>query len=208
MNHWVGVSPAGRWMMVAMAAVTVLGAGCATQGANHRSSPQQAIQAVQEIPLEKLLDVGITVFDPGLEYPGTILLVTHDRYLIDALATQIWQVNPDESALTVFKGTYSQMKEEREKEAARLAAIAEAETAKKNKRPSRSPGERAERRRLAQLQELENHIAALERQLAELSIKLENPPADPAKVAKLGKEYASVQREMDEKLDEWEGLQD
>jgi hypothetical protein len=66
---------------------------------------------------------------------------------------------------------------------------------------------KAERRRLAQLQELENQIAMLERQLAELSVKLENPPADPAKVAKLGREYESVQKQMDEKLGEWEGLQ-
>src|SRR5512138_211101 len=48
-------------------------------------------------------------------YSGTILLVTHDRYLIDALATQIWEVDPDESKMTAFNGTYSQMKEEREK---------------------------------------------------------------------------------------------
>jgi ATP-binding cassette subfamily F protein 3 len=154
-----------------------------------------------DIPSQEILQA---VLD---EYPGTILLVTHDRYLIDALGTQIWEVNPDESELTVFKGTYSQMKEEREKEAARLAAQAEKENAKKNKRPSRSPDAKAERRRIAQVQELENQIAALERQLAELSLKLENPPTDPAKVAKLGKEYESVQREMDEKLGEWGGLQ-
>ena len=77
----------------------------------------------------------------------------------------------------------------------------------KSRRRESSDSAKAERRRLAQLQELENHIAALERRLAELSIKLENPPADPAKVAKLGKEYASVQHEMDEKLNEWDGLQ-
>ncbi|HET9914112.1 MAG TPA: ABC-F family ATP-binding cassette domain-containing protein, partial [Anaerolineales bacterium] len=53
-------------------------------------------------------------------YQGTILLVSHDRYLVDALATQIWEINPDESQMTVFKGTYSLMKEEREKEVARL----------------------------------------------------------------------------------------
>jgi ATP-binding cassette subfamily F protein 3 len=154
-----------------------------------------------DIPSQEILQA---VLD---EYPGTILLVTHDRYLIDALGTQIWEVNPDESELTVFKGTYSQMKAEREKEAARLAAQAEEDTTKKNKRPSRSPDAKAERRRLAQVQELENQIAALERRLSELSIKLENPPSDPAKVAKLGKEYESLQREMDEKLGEWEGLQ-
>ena len=85
--------------------------------------------------------------------------------------------------------------------------MAEEEIAKKSKRPSKSPNAKAERRRIAQMQELENQIAELERQLAELSLKLENPPADPAKVAKLGREYASVQRQMDEKLGEWEGLQ-
>ena len=88
--------------------------------------------------------------------------------------------------LTVFKGTYSQLKEQREKEAARLAAIAEEEAVKKGKRPSRSPEAKAERRRLAQMQELENQIAELEHQLAELGKQLENPPADPAEVAKLG----------------------
>ncbi len=154
-----------------------------------------------DIPSQEILQA---VLD---DYPGTILLVTHDRYLIDALGTQIWEVNPDESALTVFKGTYSQMKEEREKEAVRLALLVEEEVVKKNKHLSRSPDTRAERRRIAQMQELENQIATLERQLAELSLKLENPPADPAKVAKLGREYASVQRQMDEKLGEWEGLQ-
>jgi ATP-binding cassette subfamily F protein 3 len=154
-----------------------------------------------DIPSQEILQA---VLD---EYPGTILLVTHDRYLIDALGTQIWEVNPDESELTVFKGTYSQMKEEREKEAARLAAQAEEENGKKSKRPSRSPDAKAERRRIAQLQELENQIAALEGQLAELGKQLENPPADPGEVAKLGKEYASVQRVMDEMLGEWEGLQ-
>jgi ATP-binding cassette, subfamily F, member 3 len=154
-----------------------------------------------DIPSQEILQA---VLD---DYPGTILLVTHDRYLIDALGTQIWEVNPDEPELTVFKGTYSQMKTEREKEAARLAAMAEEETSKKGKRPSRSPDGKAERRRLARLQEIENQIATLERQLAELGKQLENPPADPAKVAKLGREYESVQRQMNEKLGEWEGLQ-
>src|SRR5512143_2550244 len=76
-----------------------------------------------DIPSQEVLQ---SVLD---SYQGTILLVTHDRYLVDALATQIWEINPDESQMTVFNGTYSQMKEESaalslskgEKEAARLA---------------------------------------------------------------------------------------
>ena len=55
------------------------------------------------------------------DYAGTILLVSHDRYLIDELATQIWEIDPDESHLSVFNGTYSQMKEERKREEERVA---------------------------------------------------------------------------------------
>jgi len=155
-----------------------------------------------DIPSQEILQA---VLD---EYPGTVLLVTHDRYLIDALATQIWEVNPDESELTVFKGTYSQLKEEREKEAAKLAEeVQSLETLGKSRRRESSDSAKAKRRRIAQLQELENQIAELEQLLAELGKQLENPPEDPAQVAKLGREYESVQRKMDEKLSEWEGLQ-
>jgi len=154
-----------------------------------------------DIPSQEILQA---VLD---EYPGTILLVTHDRYLIDALATQIWEVIPGNSELLVFKGTYSQLKEQREKEAARLAVIAEVDTGKKGARSRKSPQAKAERRRIAQRQELENQIAALETKLEELGQRLENPPDDPAEVAKLGKEYASVQCEMDEKLRAWESLE-
>jgi ATP-binding cassette subfamily F protein 3 len=154
-----------------------------------------------DIPSQEILQA---VLD---EYPGTILLVTHDRYLIDALATQIWEVKPEESELMVFKGTYSQLKEQREKEAARLAAYHEDELGEKKGRSYRSQEAKAERRRIAQMQELENQIATLESQLAELGRQLESPPNDPLEVAKLGESYTSVQREMDGKLIEWESLQ-
>jgi len=42
------------------------------------------------------------------EFNGTILLVSHDRYLIDALATQIWDVLPDPHSMRIFRGSYSE----------------------------------------------------------------------------------------------------
>jgi ATP-binding cassette subfamily F protein 3 len=141
-------------------------------------------------------------------YQGTILLVTHDRYLVDALATQIWEIDPDESHLTVFSGTYSQLREEREKQAEREAARrAEAAGVRRvAPRRSKDPGAKEERRRTAQLQEIENNIAGLEQQLADLATLLERPPADPAEVRRLGSEYSRLQDEMDGKLSEWEQL--
>jgi ATP-binding cassette, subfamily F, member 3 len=144
-------------------------------------------------------------------YPGTILLVTHDRYLVDALATQIWEIDPDESQMTVFNGTYSQMKEAREKEAARLTPqqMEKIDTRNSNidARRAKSKETKEERKKIAQLQELENSIAELEAKLANLSSQLESPFVKPAEAAKLGTEYERVQREMDEKLGEWERMQ-
>ncbi|HEX2997873.1 MAG TPA: ABC-F family ATP-binding cassette domain-containing protein [Anaerolineales bacterium] len=144
-------------------------------------------------------------------YQGTILLVSHDRYLVDALATQIWEINPDESQMMIFKGTYSQMKEEREKEAARLTVQqvekAEARNSYIEARRAKSKETKEDRRKIAQLQELENSIAELEARLANLSMQLESPFVKPAEAAKLGTEYERVQKEMDIKLGEWEKMQ-
>ena len=144
-------------------------------------------------------------------YQGTILLVTHDRYLVDVLATQVWEINPDESQMTVFNGTYSQMKEEREKEATPLSAqqVEKIDTRNSNveARKSQNAKMKEEKRKIAQLQELENSIAELEAKLSNLSMQLESPFVKPAEAAKLGTEYERVQREMDEKLNEWERMQ-
>jgi ATP-binding cassette subfamily F protein 3 len=158
---------------------------------NHLDIPSQEV-------LQAVLDA----------YQGTILLVTHDRYLVDALASQIWEIDPDESHLTVFNGTYSQLKEEREKqargEAERQAAVEGVR--RPIPRRTRDPGAKEERRRVAQLQEIENAIAKLEQQLGDLATLLEHPPADPVEVRRLGNEYTRLQDEMDGKLAEWEKL--
>jgi ATP-binding cassette subfamily F protein 3 len=157
---------------------------------NHLDIPSQEV-------LEAVLD----------DYGGTILLVTHDRYLIDALGTQIWEIEPDESQLTIFEGTYSQRREERERLAALRSAEITQSVAPRPARCSADPAVKEERRRVARLQELENKIAALELQIADLGRKLERPPKDTALVRKWGNQYAALQAEMDNWLAEWEELQ-
>jgi ATP-binding cassette, subfamily F, member 3 len=162
---------------------------------NHLDIPSQEI-------LEQVLEA----------YKGTILLVTHDRYLVDALASQIWEIVPETSEsparLDAFNGTYSQRREERERLAALVAAESEsAKAGQTSQRRESNQNAKEERRKKARLQEIENQIADLEAKLAEIGRKLENPPSDPVEVQKLGTEYESVQREMDEKLSDWELLQ-
>ena len=159
---------------------------------NHLDIPSQEV-------LEAVLD----------DYSGTILLVTHDRYLIDALGTQIWEVDPQETRLDFFEGTYSQRREERERLAAQRALdeAGKSKPARSSTRRASDPAARDERRRVARAQELENKIADIEKQMAELGFKLESPPADTALVRKLGNQYTALQLEMDHWLQEWEELQ-
>ncbi|MFT3890874.1 MAG: hypothetical protein QM730_04505 [Anaerolineales bacterium] len=74
-------------------------------------------------------------------------------------------------------------------------------------RKARNASSKEERRKIAQLQELENTITELESKLANLTSQLESPFVKPAEAAKLGIEYERVQKEMDEKLGEWEKMQ-
>ncbi|GAB4281054.1 MAG: ABC-F family ATP-binding cassette domain-containing protein [Candidatus Promineifilaceae bacterium] len=61
---------------------------------NHLDIPSQEV--VQEV-LEK--------------FNGTILMVSHDRYLVDHLATQIWELK--DNHLTVHQGTYKELLQSR-----------------------------------------------------------------------------------------------
>jgi uncharacterized coiled-coil protein SlyX len=104
------------------------------------------------------------------------------------------------------------MKEERDKGAVRAIPISDTRIssvdAPKTKNAKSKDGKsKDERRRVAQLQQLENRIAALESELAVLAAALENPPDDAAAVARLGQEYERLQRQMDGMLKEWEQVQ-
>jgi ATP-binding cassette, subfamily F, member 3 len=80
-----------------------------------------------DIHAQEILEDALTNF------PGTVLLVSHDRYLIDRLATQVWELRDD--TLRIYPGNYTdylaarqgedaarQVERAVEREAARAAA--------------------------------------------------------------------------------------
>ena len=138
------------------------------------------------------------------DYQGTILLVSHDRYLIDALGTQIWEIDPQQTVLQVFEGTYSQYRAFQEGVRAAEETRAQPAVQSSKVRPAGTTIE--ERRRKARLAEVESLIASLDAQLQTLSTKLENPPSDPVQVQRLGQEYVDVQSMLDDLMLEWESL--
>lgn len=139
------------------------------------------------------------------EFKGTILLVSHDRYLIDALATQIWDINAPEQRMHVFKGTYSEYRtyleiQRQAVEDPQIEHINEKVTVRKPRASA------AEKRRKARMHELETLITEKESQLEELAQQLENPPPDSEKVQEMGYEYVHLQNELETLIMEWEQL--
>ncbi|MFU8773447.1 MAG: ABC-F family ATP-binding cassette domain-containing protein, partial [Anaerolineales bacterium] len=139
------------------------------------------------------------------EFQGTMLLVSHDRYLIDALATQIWEIDEPARRLVVFKGSYSEYHTQQEAE----KLLASERPHGPNQRDHRRQADRLsrdERRRKTRLGEIEAEIAALEARLAGISSQLESPPSNPDLVRDLGEDYVQIQNEIHALVVEWENL--
>jgi ATP-binding cassette subfamily F protein 3 len=157
-----------------------------------------------DIPAQEVLQNVLADFD------GTVILVSHDRYLIDALGSQIWEINKDESRLEVFKGTYSEYRAFQEAQ----GALTEFDDSSRSQSALNFQEERAaknralaeERRRAARLEQVEARVAALETQLSDISQQLANPPDDPEKVLQLGDDYVEIQNELEALIAEWEQL--
>ena len=154
-----------------------------------------------DIDSQDVLQAALAQFD------GTILLASHDRFLIDALATQVWQMTPGQLSITY--GGYQeylrarnrrlgQAADEKQRQAARGPGKGAAANAVKKQ--GLSPYEAAKR-----AGELEAIIDELEAQLSETSQQLDGASlaGDAGKVQALGRSYARMEAELDRALDEW-----
>jgi hypothetical protein len=137
------------------------------------------------------------------------LLVSHDRYLIAALATQLWIIEPaggGEGRFVVFKGSYDEWREARE--AAGEANAPAVEPARPSARPASPPppSKNAQQRRQAALAAVEQRIQALEAQLAALNEQMAQAGGDYARLRALGLEYQETERALAAAWAEFERL--
>ena len=142
-------------------------------------------------------------------FTGTILLVSHDRYLIDVLATQIWAASP--GAMEVFNGTYREYLAARNKREMAAAKSSSSNGQSATKTPSQ-PAQKKHglnphqlKKRLAQV---EDQIHALETQLDELTAAIGEASAagDADKVRELGAAYTQAEADLETIISEWELL--
>lgn len=156
--------------------------------------------ASQEV-LESVLD----------DFAGTILLVTHDRYLVDRLATQLWIIEPNEHTLRVFQGAWAEYVEER----ARVALTPQARQAKdkwsEEQRRARREGQRQRRELEARQQraaEMETEIHHLEQQLASLQADIARASGaqEVMRLHELGTLYTELENQLQVQLEQWAEL--
>lgn len=141
-------------------------------------------------------------------FPGTILLVTHDRYLVDRLATQLWIIDTEEHTLHVFQGTwaeYAEMKsQETQADQVRKAKgkwSDEQRRARREEQRARREQEARERRTA----DLEAEIHGLEQQLKALKeeILAASEAQQAMRLHELGVLFGELEDQLQRQLDLW-----
>jgi ATP-binding cassette subfamily F protein 3 len=153
--------------------------------------------ASQEV-LESVLD----------EFQGTIVLVTHDRWLVDQLATQLWLIEMEGRGLSVFKGTWAQYVETRSTQGPKSPERQSKERRSEEQRQARRSGQRARREeeaRQARVSELEASIHGLEGELGQLQAEIAavSEAGQVQRLHELGTLYAELERKLRQQLEQW-----
>jgi ATP-binding cassette subfamily F protein 3 len=139
------------------------------------------------------------------QFAGTILLVSHDRYLVDRLATQIWTLH--DGRLEVFGGNYKAYLAARNGEVDEVPAATPVADVPE---PAETAGlSKNELRRLRQsLEQLEEEIGRLEYELEQMAQAMQDATAADRfdKIQSLSIEYAATEQQLALLMQEWEKL--
>lgn len=144
------------------------------------------------------------------DYTGTIIFVSHDRYLLNKIATRIVEIR--DGTVSEYKGNYDDYLAAKE-------AIIQAQNQVKSepdkqpaaKKQYRTKNQRAEDvRRKQELKALEERIENLETRIKEINILLNDPEvaADYQKMSELCNELEDSRQELDGLTDEWVLMQE
>lgn len=143
-----------------------------------------------------------------LTFDGTILLVSHDRYLVQALSTHVWVVT--DGGLEVVEGAWNEYTEWRQRDTGDTGQATGATAAQLEREAGKQA--RRERQQLNRLhtrrQELEASIQQLEDSLSRLSqtIGAAGEAQDMERVHQLGTEYRASEKRLEAMWEEWEEL--
>ncbi|WP_257658734.1 ABC-F family ATP-binding cassette domain-containing protein [Parapedobacter lycopersici] len=134
-----------------------------------------------------------------LNYPGVLVLVSHDRYLLDKLTEQLF-ILADNGQVRVYNGNYADYKQEQE---ALLKEKKESESVRVEQKPAQVESKKKltykERQEFEQLDQL---IPSLEKELGQQTHAL-SQTADHLAIAALAEDIARLNKDIEEKTTRW-----
>jgi len=141
-----------------------------------------------------------------LDFPGALVLVTHDRYLLDRVSTVILGLDQGEAG---YFADYYQW------EQSKLAKPARAEKAEKEKPVAEPKSSTApQKKRLSYLEgreyeQMESRILAAEEELEKWKQRLQDPDVvtDPVRLREVSEALEKAQREVDALYNRWAELE-
>jgi ATP-binding cassette subfamily F protein 3 len=151
------------------------------------------------------------------EFEGTILLVSHDRAMLEALTSRVWVLHGRH--ITDFSGSFAEWEEQsREREHAATVASAEQESLRRVK--ERKTTRRRDEQRVAEseraalrdlrrrVEESEKEVATLEQRISELTALLEDPALyttreGTERAIEAGKRLDETRRQLDIAIETW-----
>jgi ATP-binding cassette subfamily F protein 3 len=133
------------------------------------------------------------------EYPGTLIVATHDRYLLERLATRLLIV--EERTVTDFGGTYRELRERRGREVVQGTPRSRTPSARSG--PSAKRGATGAQPGVPTFDEIAAQIAAAEADLAEAGGWLGDPDLyrDPERARAMRLRYETAERRLSELYD-------
>lgn len=156
--------------------------------------PTNHMDIIGKETLEKLL----------MDFSGTVIVVSHDRYLINRVAKSL--IVFENGGVRYFDGTFDEY-EEREKETAEEVAKDKIEKTKKTG-GERYVESKEEARRKHRVEFLEKKITALEEELSRAQAKLDDETVntDYKKVMAVEEEIKTIEEKLDPLITEWTEL--
>nr|BAL59564.1 ABC transporter permease protein [Candidatus Acetothermum autotrophicum] len=143
------------------------------------------------------------------EYKGTIVLASHDRYLIQAVATHIWEIRDGE--LKVYRGDYEQYRAQRALTVHPLPDKEQRDEGPGEKPRRISPGkeqrlrERQRAKLAAREAELMNAVTNVEHEIARIEREMEHASyaGDHQKLRELTALYHQKRHELEVLSEQW-----
>lgn len=149
--------------------------------------------------------------DALLQYPGTIILVSHDRYLLQKIPSAIYELTPE--GIVTYLGQYdyyieksaqrqADFPQEQQKTAAPVNPSKEERIAERQRQKQEAADRRRAEKKLA---EAEANVAAAEAKIAGLEAELCKPEvfSDPQKAKALSDELEQAKAILEEAYTAW-----